>query len=116
MISRLLMIAAGLSGAAGIATAAAAAHADASNLSASSTMFLAHAPALLAIGLTGSERTRVIDYAGLVLLAGLILFCGDLLARQYLGGKLFSFAAPTGGFLMIVGWLAVGAGSLASRR
>lgn len=112
----ILILAAGIAGAGGVAAAAAAAHSDASNLFASSAMLLAHAPALLAIGLTTGPVRRVMDYAGLVLLAGLLLFVGDLLARQYIGTRLFPMAAPTGGILMIAGWLGVAVSALAQRR
>ena len=116
MMHRMFIVAAGIAGAAGVATAAGAAHAEASNLSASSTMFFAHAPVFLALGLTGAARPRALDYAGIVLLIGVALFCGDLLARQYLGGRLFPFAAPAGGFLMIAGWLALGVTGFLPRR
>ena len=35
------------------------------------------------------------------------LFAGDLSLRQYAGHGLFPMAAPTGGTLLIVSWLAV---------
>jgi uncharacterized membrane protein YgdD (TMEM256/DUF423 family) len=47
-----------------------------------------------------------------VLLVGLVLFCGDLLARDFLGGRLVPFAAPVGGSLLILGWLVVAASAL----
>jgi uncharacterized membrane protein YgdD (TMEM256/DUF423 family) len=34
------------------------------------------------------------------------LFCGDLTARVFGGSRLFAFAAPAGGSLMILGWFA----------
>ena len=42
---------------------------------------------------------------GFVVAAG--LFAGDLTLRHYAGHGLFPFAAPTGGTLMIVSWLAL---------
>jgi uncharacterized membrane protein YgdD (TMEM256/DUF423 family) len=36
-----------------------------------------------------------------------VLFAGDLSLRQYAGHSLFPMAAPTGGMVMIAGWLAV---------
>jgi uncharacterized membrane protein YgdD (TMEM256/DUF423 family) len=115
-MQKLFLIAAGLAGAAGVATAAAAAHSDASNLSASSTMFLAHAPAFLALGLTVQTARRPVDYAGLALMLGVLIFCGDLLARQYFGARLFPMAAPSGGLLMILGWLGVAVSGVISAR
>jgi uncharacterized membrane protein YgdD (TMEM256/DUF423 family) len=35
------------------------------------------------------------------------LFAGDLSLRQYAGHGLFPMAAPTGGTLLILSWLAV---------
>ncbi len=110
------LICAGLAGAAGVATAAAAAHTDVSNFSAASTMFLAHAPALLALGLTATDKRRPVDYAGLALALGVAVFGCDLLARYYFGHRLFPMAAPTGGLLMIAGWLGVAAAAIAMRR
>ncbi|TGS53332.1 DUF423 domain-containing protein, partial [Mesorhizobium sp. M1D.F.Ca.ET.183.01.1.1] len=69
------------------------------------SFLLMHAPVFLAIGLTGSNRGLRI--ASLVLLAGLLLFSGDLLARDFLGSRLFPMSAPIGGTLLIAGWLAV---------
>lgn len=43
----------------------------------------------------------------LLLIAGVGLFCGDLAQRLFMGEKLFDFAAPTGGMLMVLGWLVV---------
>jgi uncharacterized membrane protein YgdD (TMEM256/DUF423 family) len=42
-----------------------------------------------------------------VLALGAALFSGDLAARAFLGGRLFPFAAPLGGSLMIFGWVAL---------
>lgn len=109
--SRPFIVAAGLAGAAGVALSAAAAHQGGGMVGTAAAMLLAHAPALLAVGLAGGSRLLRIG-AGL-LFAGLVLFSLDLLARQYLGHRLFAFAAPAGGGAMILGWLAIaGAGAL----
>lgn len=113
MTDRILVLAAGLFGAAGVALSAVAAHAGGGNVGTAATFLLAHAPALLAIGLLGESRW--LRSAGLVLLVGVLLFAGDLLARHYLGGRLFPFAAPAGGLLMIGGWLAVALAGLSYR-
>ncbi len=105
MSDRILVPAAGLCGAAGVALSAVAAHAGGGNVGTAATFLLAHAPAMLAIGLLGGNRWLRI--AGLVLLVGVLLFAGDLLARHYMGGRLFPFAAPGGGLLTIGGWLGV---------
>ncbi|WP_019172684.1 DUF423 domain-containing protein [Pseudaminobacter salicylatoxidans] len=102
---RFLLGAGGLAGAAGVALAAMAAHAGGEHMQTASSFLLMHASALAAIGLLAT--TRLLRFSGFVLLAGLILFVGDLLARDFLGDRLFAYAAPIGGSLLIIGWLLV---------
>ncbi|PSJ57837.1 DUF423 domain-containing protein [Pseudaminobacter soli (ex Li et al. 2025)] len=102
---RFLLGAGGLAGAAGVVVAALATHAGGAHMQTASNFLLMTAPALLAIGLMAT--TRLLRFSGFVLLAGLILFAGDLLARDYLGDRLFPYAAPIGGTLLILGWLLV---------
>lgn len=113
---RIFVVAGGLAGAAGVALSAVAAHAGGGNVGTAASFLLAHAPALLAIGLIGGNR--VLKGGGAILLLGLVLFCGDLLARHYAGSRLLPMAAPAGGTLLIAGWLVVTASALAgsSRR
>jgi uncharacterized membrane protein YgdD (TMEM256/DUF423 family) len=114
MMRRLLIVFAGLVGAAGVAAAAAASHDCGRNLAALSTICLAHGPALLALGLAG--RGRVLLAAAGVLALGTALFCADLAMREYLGHGLFSGAAPLGGGAMLLGWLGVALGGMFLRR
>lgn len=103
---RLLLIAAGLVGACGVAAAAAASHmADTRNLAAIAAICLSHGPALLALGLYG--RSRFLLVAGYLLAAGTIVFAGDLALREWLGHGLFPGAAPLGGAAMMLGWLSL---------
>ncbi len=113
---RFFIVVGGLAGAAGVALSAVAAHAGGGNVGTAASFLLAHAPALLAIGLIGGNR--LLKGGGAILLLGLLLFCGDLLARHYAGSRLFPMAAPAGGTLLIAGWLGVAASALAgsSRR
>lgn len=113
-MQRFLVLAAGLAGACGVALLAAASHAGGGNLQTAASFMLFHAPALLAIGLIGSQR--ILTIAGLVMLAGVILFCGDLVLRDLAGERLFPMAAPTGGTLTILGWLTIAASALAQSR
>ena len=107
-MSRALIALAGLCGAAGVGLSAAAAHAGGGNLATAAAMLLAHAPALLAIGLfMRTAGNRLLGAGALVLGLGLLLFCGDLIARHYLGGRLFPMAAPAGGMALIAGWLLI---------
>lgn len=109
----------GLMGAAGIVLGAAAAHQpDASRLTSASMMLLFHAPALLSIPLLGERGLIQRHLAGLATIAmgsGAALFAGDLAARQYLGSGLFPMAAPSGGTLLIAGWLMLGLSGLLAR-
>jgi len=113
-ISRGFVLAAGLCGAAGVALSAAAAHAGGAFTGTVASFLLMHAPVFLAVGLAGANR--LLQIACLALLVGLVLFCGDLLARDFLGGRLFPFAAPAGGTLLIGGWLLVAVSALARQR
>ncbi|MEO3386918.1 DUF423 domain-containing protein [Mesorhizobium sp. CAU 1741] len=109
---RLFVLAGGLAGAAGVALSAVAAHAGGGNIATAASFMLAHAPALLAIGLVG--RGRVLAAGGSILLVGLLLFCADLLLRHYVGDRLFPMSAPIGGTAMIAGWLVVAASAFSS--
>ena len=91
-----------LCGAAGVAFSALAAHAGGDWLATAAHFLLLHAPLFVALALVRPPGGVVL--AGWGILAGLMLFAGDLLARHYLGDRLFPMAAPTGGFLMIAGW------------
>ncbi|MDN5000504.1 DUF423 domain-containing protein [Bradyrhizobium sp. GCM10027634] len=110
-MTRLLIALAGLMGAAGVALAAAAAHGtDASRLASASAMLLFHATAILAVA---ALLARGLLHGGIGLIAafgfviGAALFAGDLSLRQYAGHSLFPMAAPSGGTVMILGWLAL---------
>ena len=117
---RLLIGLAGLMGAAGVALAAASAHgADASRLASASAMLLFHATAILA-GVALLTRGLLHGGIGLVAAFGFVigaaLFAGDLTLRQYAGHALFPMAAPTGGTVMILGWLAVTLAAVVARK
>jgi uncharacterized membrane protein YgdD (TMEM256/DUF423 family) len=108
---RILIILAGVMGADGVILAAAVAHqADATRLAAASSMLLFHATAVLAV-VALVERDVVNTRIGIAAAFGFViaasLFAGDLTLRQYAGHGLFPMAAPTGGTLLIVSWLAV---------
>jgi uncharacterized membrane protein YgdD (TMEM256/DUF423 family) len=109
-LSRPLLFAAGLLGASGVALSAAAAHQGIANVATAASFLLMHAPAFLALSLLGGNRVRSFGSSGLLL--GLVIFSGDLLARAYLGTRLFPMAAPSGGVLMIGGWLVIAASAL----
>jgi uncharacterized membrane protein YgdD (TMEM256/DUF423 family) len=108
---RILIILAGVMGADGVILAAASAHqGDAARLAPASSMLLFHATAVLAV-VALAERGVIHARIGIASAFGLViapaLFAGDLTLRQYAGHGLFPFAAPSGGTLLIVGWLAL---------
>ena len=118
MAGAILIALAGLMGAAGVGLAAAAAHsAPGAGLESASSMLLFHAAALvgLAAALDRGVVWRPLGLAGAFgLAAGAALFSGDLAARALAQTRLFPTAAPTGGTLMILAWLAVCLAGLAA--
>jgi uncharacterized membrane protein YgdD (TMEM256/DUF423 family) len=112
---RLTMLLAGLIGAAGVAFSAMAAHGEDPRLiGAAAAACMAQAPVLLALSI-GWDKIRTAVPASLLIGLGCALFAGDLLFRNKYGHGLFPMSAPTGGTMMILGWLAIGLGSLFRR-
>ena len=112
----LILFVSGLMGASGVALAAAASHGGNTQfLGSASTMCLAHAPVLLGLYLA-YRHFRTATPAALVLGFGTLVFAGDLVARHFLGTRLFPFAAPLGGVGMMLGWLLVAAGAFMRAR
>jgi uncharacterized membrane protein YgdD (TMEM256/DUF423 family) len=93
-----------------VALSAFAAHHGGAFVGTAANFLLFHASALLAVGLVGEKRW--LRLGCFVLAVGLALFCGDLLSRDLLGSRLFPFAAPAGGTLLIAGWLLVAVSAL----
>ena len=103
-----------LMGAAGVALAAAATHGGGGEIGQTAAYFLIlHAGALL--GVTACARgyaadallARALLLAGGCLGLGTILFSGELAVLAFTGARLIALAAPVGGALMILGWLAL---------
>jgi uncharacterized membrane protein YgdD (TMEM256/DUF423 family) len=117
----ILIALAGLMGAAGIALAAAGAHAaPATGLDGAAYMLLFHAAAVLG-GTALMQQGALWRPLALVVLAawivGAALFSSDIALRAFAGHRLFPYAAPSGGMILIAAWLglivaaAVGAAS-----
>jgi uncharacterized membrane protein YgdD (TMEM256/DUF423 family) len=118
--ARILVVLAAIMGADGVMLAAASAHqANAVRLASASSMLLFHASAVLAT-VALAERAIINARIGLAAAFGFViaaaLFAGDLTLRQYAGHGLFPFAAPTGGTLLIVSWLALAVAAAWPRR
>lgn len=83
-------------------------------MSIAANFLIMHAPALIAIAaLPLGLWSRL---AGWVMLVGLVVFAGDLVARSQWGNALFPMAAPIGGFGMVAGWLGVAICALMRRE
>lgn len=73
-----------------------------------------HALALFGVGLWAPRGGRLADAAGLAFAVGLILFCGAVYSLG-VSGVSWGLAAPTGGILLMFGWLLLGASALRAR-
>jgi uncharacterized membrane protein YgdD (TMEM256/DUF423 family) len=108
-----------LAGFGAVAMAAFAAHgvADATSLrivSSGVQMQGWHALALFGVGLWAPRGGRLADAAGLAFAVGLVLFCGAVYSVG-LAGVSWGVLAPTGGVLLMIGWLLLGASTLRGR-
>jgi len=104
----ILVVVAGLQGAAGVALAAVAAHvAPTPALATAAQILILHATAAVAITAAASlaARPRAMLAVATLMLAGAALFSGDVALLHLAGRRLFPFAAPTGGSTMILSWL-----------
>jgi uncharacterized membrane protein YgdD (TMEM256/DUF423 family) len=112
----ILIVLAGLMGASGIILAAAGAHAAPnSGLDGAAYMLLFHAAALLggaALAQQGLLWRPLILAVLIAWIAGAVLFSGDIAMRAFAGHRLFAFAAPSGGIILIAAWLALAAAAV----
>jgi uncharacterized membrane protein YgdD (TMEM256/DUF423 family) len=108
---RILIGLAAIMGADGVILAALSAHqGHATQLEAASSMLLFHAPAVLAtvaLADRGMVHVKIAIAAAFGFVIASALFAGDLTLRQFAGHSLFPMAAPTGGTLLILSWLAL---------
>ncbi len=119
-MNQILIAFAGLMGATGIVLGAAGALGKSGvGLDSAGYLLLIHAVAVLA-GVVMVRQGIVLRPLGLITVCGFILgsalFAADVAARAYVGHRLFPFAAPAGGMVMIVSWLALIAAALAALR
>jgi uncharacterized membrane protein YgdD (TMEM256/DUF423 family) len=115
MTSALVLLAC-LMGAGGVALAAAAAHgAPGVGLDSAAYLLLIHAVAVVAAASAVAQGLlwRPLALAAMVgFVVGGGLFAGDVSMRAFAGHRLFPMAAPTGGTLLIVAWLVLGAAAI----
>ena len=116
MVVTILLILAALLGACGVILAAAGAHAaPGAGLEAAAYMLLFHAAAVLGGAALMQQGLLWRPLALLALAAwivGAALFSGDIALRAFAGHRLFVMAAPSGGIILIIGWLALAASAL----
>ncbi len=116
MAGMILIALAGLMGAAGIVLAAAGAHiALGAGLDGAASMLLFHAAAVVGGAALIQQGSLWRPLALAVLAAwvlGAALFSGDIGLRAFTAHRLFPFAAPSGGFVLIAAWLGLAAAAL----
>lgn len=118
MALTILIALAGLMGAAGIVLAAAGAHvAPGAGLEGAANMLLFHAAAVLG-GAALLQQGLLWRPLALVVLAAWLLgatsFSGDIALRAFSGHRLFPFAAPSGGFILIAAWIVLAIAAVAA--
>ena len=105
----ILVALAGLMGAAGVVLAAAGAHATmGAGLDGAAYMLLFHAAAVIGGGALMQQSVLWRPLGLLVLgawIVGATLFSSDIAMRAFAGQRLFPFAAPSGGIILIAAWL-----------
>ncbi|WP_238121122.1 MULTISPECIES: DUF423 domain-containing protein [unclassified Xanthobacter] len=118
--TRILLLLAGLMGAAGVAAAAVSAHVGGGTFVETAAYFLlfhaAAVTALVALALGLARGTTLVRLAGSLLVLGVVLFSGDLAMRGLMDAKLLGGSAPFGGTTMIAGWLVAAVAALVARR
>jgi uncharacterized membrane protein YgdD (TMEM256/DUF423 family) len=117
-MDQILIALAGVMAAAGIMLTAAGAHSKPGvGLDSAGYLLLIHAAAVLA-GVMAARQGVILRPLGLIVLWGFVagagLFAADVAARAYLGSRLFPFAAPAGGSILILAWLVLIAAALAA--
>lgn len=120
-MDRALVVLGALFGLLGTAAAAAATHVTGpgTGLGTAANFLLFHAPALIALPAlirTGLARAGIAHAGGVLVFAGVALFSGELALRAIEGKTLFYMAAPTGGTVLMAGWLVIAIAALAARR
>jgi len=118
MTITILIALAGLMGAGGVILAAAGAHAvPGAGLDSAAYMLLFHATAVLGGSALFQQGVLWRPVALVVLAAwvlGAALFSGDIALRAFAGHRLFAFAAPSGGMILIAAWLGLAGAALAA--
>jgi uncharacterized membrane protein YgdD (TMEM256/DUF423 family) len=119
VIARLAIIVGAIAGALGVAASARASHGGLESLMIAAQFLLFHAPVLLSLAVLVRVSLVGPRAGGLVLalfLLGLTLFSGDLAMRALAGQPLFRMAAPLGGGMLILAWIALAASAFTGEK
>ena len=71
---------------------------------------------VLAVLTNRAEESLALRAATLAIAVGVVVFCGGMYASGLGGPRVIAHAAPFGGTLLIIGWLAVGTILIATGR
>ena len=117
-MEQILIALAGLMGAAGIMLTAASAHSKPGvGLDSAGYLLLIHAVAVIA-GTAAMRFGIILRPLGIIVLWGFVagapLFAADVAARAYFRGRPFPDAAPPGGVIPLISWLALAAAAAAA--
>jgi uncharacterized membrane protein YgdD (TMEM256/DUF423 family) len=108
-----------LMGAAGVVLVAASAHTvPGAGLDSAGYLLLLHgiAAAVAALTVNAGLAWRPLALAGIAgLIAGALLFAGDVSLRAFAGQRLFPMAAPAGGIILIMSWVVLAVAALTAR-
>lgn len=108
IVDRILAACGALFGAAGLAALSAGAHVDSGgNYTTAGWMLMVHAGPVVFLGTVAPFTTVWRRLVLLFMIAGTVIFAGDVSYRTYAGESLFPMAAPTGGTLLILAWIAL---------
>jgi len=114
----IFVLLAGLMGAGGVVLAAAGAHAaPGAGLDSAAYMLLFHAASVLGGAALTAQGVLPRPPALAALAAwvlGSLLFSGDIALRAFAGHRLFPMAAPSGGIVLIAGWIMLAAAAIAA--
>ncbi|MBS1561047.1 MAG: DUF423 domain-containing protein [Bacteroidetes bacterium] len=115
-MARIILLAAGISGALAVALGAMGAHALRDVLDIASmdiytkaaSYHLSHTLALFGVGLLALSRpSRTVQMAAIAFGSGIVLFSGSLYAFALTGVRALGMITPFGGIAFIMGWLLV---------
>jgi uncharacterized membrane protein YgdD (TMEM256/DUF423 family) len=113
----MLLAAAGLLGAAGVALGAASAHLGGGDLSRLGSAFLLfHAAAVPGLLALPWPARRLVRLATTCLALGAALFSGDVALLGFTGRTPVAGLAPAGGILLMIGWLLVAVSAASTLR